>query len=101
MDLLRAKQICMHPFVIGEIALGSIKDRGAVIGALLDLPQALNATDAEVLGLVEQSSLFGKGIGFTDARLLASALLTAETFLWTRDKRLAKIAEEMGVGCRD
>ncbi len=97
MFLLDAKQIYMHPFVVGELALGSIKNRKEVIGTLLDIPHALHATDSEVIGLIEQSSLYGRGIGFADAHLLASALLTVETRLWTRDKRLAKVATELGV----
>jgi predicted nucleic acid-binding protein len=100
-DLLEADQVYMHAFVIGEIALGSIKDRPLVIRGLMRLPQALRATDNEVLRLIEQSSLHGKGVGFADVHLLAAALLTSDTLLWTRDKRLAKVAEELGVAFRE
>jgi predicted nucleic acid-binding protein len=94
---LRARRILAHPFVIGELALGSIKDRETVVASLHALPQAARARDAEVMDLVERQRLFGTGIGWVDAHLLASALLTPETQLWTRDRRLREAAERLGV----
>lgn len=100
-ELLEAEQIYMHSFVIGEIALGSIKGRSVIIGSLMKLPHSLRATDAEVLRMIEQHALYGKGVGFADAHLLAAARLTAETLLWSRDKRLARVADELGVAFRE
>lgn len=78
----------MHPFVIGEIACGSLRDRLLVLELLQDLPSAAVAHDNEVLGFIERHSLHGKGIGYVDAHLLASVALGPGTKLWTRDKRL-------------
>ena len=87
-----------HPFVIGELALGQLKQRDTVLSALQNLPKASVATDAEVLLFIEQSALAGLGIGYVDAHLLASARLTAGSIFWTRDKRLRSIAERLGLG---
>jgi predicted nucleic acid-binding protein len=86
-----------HPLVVGEIAMGSLADRRSVLGLLRDLPQAVRAEDAEVLDLVEQRRLFSQGLGFVDAHLLASCLLTPGGRLWTRDRRLGEAAERLGV----
>ena len=94
---LRNRAVLTHPLVIGEIAMGSIADRSAVLESLLTLRQARRADDAEVLGLIERHRLWGTGIGYTDAHLLASALLGPDTKLWTRDKRLGEAAEALGV----
>jgi predicted nucleic acid-binding protein len=93
-SLLGAKQIFMHPFVIGEIALGNLKDRRPFLEGLRDLPGIVHATNDEVFDLIERFGLYGRGIGFADAHLLASARLMADTLLWTRDKRLARCAAE-------
>jgi len=85
-----------HRFVIGELALGSIKDRQTVIAALGELPHAPVATDAEVLALIETHALHGSGVGYIDAHLLAATLLAHAT-LWTADKRLAAMAQRLGV----
>ncbi len=85
-----------HRFVIGELALGSIKDRQTVIAALGELPHAPVATDAEVLALIETHALHGSGVGYIDAHLLAATLLAHAT-LWTAEKRLAAMAQRLGV----
>jgi hypothetical protein len=85
-----------HRFVIGELALGSIKDRQTVIAAIGKLPHAPVATDAEVLALIETHALHGSGVGYIDAHLLAATLLAHAT-LWTADKRLAAVAQRLGV----
>jgi predicted nucleic acid-binding protein len=85
-----------HPWVIGELALGSLAGRSQIIGLLRNLPEAPLATDAEVLKLIDDRHLFGVGIGYVDAHLLASTLL-AGARLWTRDKKLSAVAEECGV----
>lgn len=96
-DLLGHGQVLMHPFIIGEIALGILRQRRVVLEALGELPRVVVATDAEVLQFVESRSLAGRGVGYVDAHLLASLHLTPGTALWTRDKRLHGVAAEMGV----
>jgi predicted nucleic acid-binding protein len=96
-DALMAERILGHPFVTGEIAMGSLKDRPMTLAMLHRLTQAHTASDAEVFELVERSRLFNLGLGWVDAHLLASTLLTPETRLWTRDRRLREAAERLGV----
>ena len=95
--LLEAGQVLTHPFVIGELALGGMRERRTVLGALRDLPCAAVATDDEVLRLIEANSLWGRGIGYVDAHLLAAARLTANTELWTADRRLHGVALRLGL----
>jgi predicted nucleic acid-binding protein len=98
--LLGGGQVLAHPFIIGELAMGSLRQRDVILNALRDLPQALVASDDEVLGFIDQQRLFGLGIGYVDAHLLAAARLTAGASLWTRDKRLHDIAERMGLAAK-
>jgi len=95
--LLEAGRVLMHPFVLGELALGSLRNRQTILELLGQLPRAEMATDQEVLSLVEAETLHGTGIGLIDAHLLASARLTAGSFLWTRDKRLERLAARLRV----
>ncbi len=95
--LLRDGQVLTHPFVIGELALGEMSRRSEILGLLHNLPHAKAATDDEVLNLVENEHLFGLGIGYVDAHLLAATLLTAGARLWTRDKRLGGTATQLGL----
>lgn len=95
--LLEASQVLTHPFVVGEIALGSLKNRETILGSLRGLPQAATATDEEVQKFIESNALFGLGIGYIDAHLLAAVRLDAGSQLWTRDKRLGAIANRMGL----
>ncbi len=95
---LQDGQVLVHPFVLGELALGVIAVRDLALSYLAQLPAPASATPDEVLGLIERARLHGSGIGYVDAHLLASALLTPETRIWTRDARLAGVAERMGVG---
>ena len=95
--LLNAGQVLVHPFVIGEIALGSLRQRDLILDTLTDMPRAKIATDEEVLALIDQSNLYGIGIGYIDAHLLASTRLTPGTLLWTRDKRLRAVANKVGL----
>ena len=87
----------MHPFILGEIALGGLAQRQLVLGALANLPMAVVAEDIEVLRYIETAALFGLGVGYIDAHLLASMRLTAGGALWTRDRRLRVAAERVGV----
>lgn len=95
--LLDSRQVLSHPFVIGDIALGSLKNRESILGSLKGLPQAATATDEEVRQFIESNALFGLGIGYIDAHLLAAVRLNTGSQLWTRDKRLGVIANRMGV----
>lgn len=95
--LLGAGTVLAHPFVIGELALGNLRQRDIVLNALSDLPQASVATDAEALHVIDRHALFGRGIGYVDAHLLAAVQLTAWTKLWTRDKRLHAVANQLGL----
>jgi predicted nucleic acid-binding protein len=95
--LLDAGMVLAHPFVIGELALGSLRQREMVLQALAGLPHASVATDAEVLHFIERYALSGRGIGYIDAHLLAAVKLTAGAELWTNDKRLHGVAVQLGV----
>ena len=90
--LLNQSEVMAHPFVIGELACGNLRNRSEVLGLLKDLPQAPVATDAEVLLFIERHELMGRGIGYVDAHLLAASALAGPAFLWTQDKRLKQVA---------
>jgi len=94
---LDSGQILTHPFVIGELALGHLRQRETVLGALSNLPLASMATDAEVLHFIGAHRLHGRGIGYVDAHLLAAARLTAGAELWTHDRRLYAVAQALGL----
>ena len=95
--LLETGQILAHPFVIGELALGNLRQRNLVLARLRDLPEAILATADDVQDFIERFSLMGLGIGFVDTHLLASTCLTPDTALWTRDKKLREIAARLGL----
>ncbi|MBN3842037.1 type II toxin-antitoxin system VapC family toxin [Burkholderia sp. Ac-20349] len=95
--LLETERVLIHPFVIGELALGSLRDRQTVLDALRDLPVATSATDDEVQRMVDVVPLHGLGIGYVDAHLLASVRLTDGSKLWTRDRRLLSAADRLGL----
>lgn len=86
-----------HPWVTGELALGNIADRQGVLGLLGRLPRATVATDDELLAFIERHRLYGRGIGYVDAQLLAATTLTPDARLWTGDRRLHAAAEHVGV----
>ena len=94
-DLLERGQVLVHPFVVGEIACGSLSDREATLELLRQLPAEAVADPDEALGFIELRGLHGNGIGYVDLHLLASAALTAGSTLWTRDKRLRETAEAL------
>jgi len=98
--LLETGQVLGHPFVTGEIALGSLRQRDLILRELQELPQAEMASDQEVLHLIDRRALFGRGIGYVDVHLLASVRLTAGASLWTRDTRLHAVAAEFDVATR-
>jgi hypothetical protein len=95
--LLDAGMVLAHPFVIGELALGNLRQRELVLGALSDLPPTNIATDAEVLHFIDRHALFGRGVGYIDIHLLAAVRLTAGAALWTHDQRLHGVAGRLGL----
>lgn len=95
--LLLDRSAMTHPLVIGEVAMGSLRDRQDFLELLDDLPKAEEADHREVRLLVERNRLFGLGIGYIDAHLLASTRLTLGVSLWTRDRRLHEAALRLGI----
>ena len=89
-DLLHKEEVCIHPFIIGEIACGNLVNRNEIIILLKALPEVVIAIDEEVLQFIENRRLYGKGLGYIDIHLLASSLLN-NISLWTKDKRLSTI----------
>ena len=96
-NLLSAGQVYVHPFVMGELALGNLRQREEIIDLLNNMPRSIIATDEEVMVLINQSKLYGLGIGYIDAHLLASTRLTPGSLLWTLDKRLRAAANQLGL----
>lgn len=94
--LLKEGRALVHPFTIGEIALGNLRGRKPVLEMLDALPQVMVAMEEEVIRAVETRRLFGAGIGYIDAHLIVSCLLSGVT-LWSRDKRLAREANRLGI----
>jgi hypothetical protein len=94
---LHETRVLIHPFVLGEIALGSLKNRNSLLENLAELPNAVQASDDEVLAFIEAENLAGSGIGYIDAHLLASARLTPGAKLWAKGKRLVAAAERLGL----
>lgn len=95
--LLRVGRVLVHPFVVGEIALGSMKRYDAIIESLTTLKPAPVASDDEVRVMIRQHKIMGAGIGYVDAHILASAMLVSGSAVWTRDKRLRRVAEAMDI----
>lgn len=95
-DLLEDGHVVCHPFVAGEVALGHLQRRAAILTLLSNLPQMVPATHEEVLGFVESHTLQGTGLGWVDAHLLCS-VDRDRSQLWTFDRRLATIAARLGL----
>lgn len=94
--LLLGNKIVLHPFVIGEIALGNLKNRDKILGNLLKFNSLPIADEQDVLDMIAIHDLFGIGIGYVDCHLLASAALT-HSKIWTADKRLAAAAKKLNL----
>lgn len=94
--LLDRRIVVMHPFVIGELVLGHVQI-AEMIGDLRDLPRAIQADTDEILEFIAHRKLSGSGIGYVDVHLLAAAALAAETYVWTRDKRLHTTAQSLSL----
>lgn len=100
-DLLQRSVVAMHPFVVGEIACGSLRDRKSILELLQDLPAIVAAESNEVLEFIERHALYGKGIGYVDAHLLASVALSEGAKVWTRDLKLRRVAAALGCAYPD
>ena len=94
---LNEGQIVIHPSIIAELALGSLQERTKTLALLDLLPQVRVAQLSEVRRMIEARRLYSLGIGLTDAHLIASVFINPSTLLWTRDKRLRKAAEGLGI----
>ena len=94
-EFLDRSQVLVHPFVIGELACGKLRNRKEILRLLNALPQSPVASLDEALYFLEQNQLMGKGIGYIDVHLLAATALAENTQLWTSDKRLKKVAAGM------
>jgi predicted nucleic acid-binding protein len=92
-EALERGEVLTHPFVIGELACGQIRNRRELLDLLGALPGAVVASDEEALLFIEEHALMGKGVGYIDVHLLASVALTAGTRLWTMDGALARVAK--------
>jgi len=92
--LLQTGALLCHPFVVGELACGHLRDRQATLADIRKLPSAIRVSDHEALSLIERAQVYGKGIGYIDLHLLASALVMGVP-LWTRDKALQSVAQSL------
>ncbi len=93
-NLLNDGRVLCHPLIVGELACGNLKDRAVILSFLQLLPMCIEAEHDEVLSFIEDNSLMGKGIGYVDAHLIASAVLTGVP-IWTLDKKLAQTADSL------
>ncbi len=96
-DLLSRHQLLGHPFILGEIMMGNPENRVSIFEALSDLPQARIAENDEVMRFVERNKIYGSGVGYIDAHLLASVRLMPRSSIWTTDRRMALVAERLGI----
>ncbi len=93
-NLLNNAEVVCHPFIIGELACGNLKNRSTIIALLEALPTTRLVEHEEILAFIEARKVMGKGLGYIDVHLLAAALL-ADVTLWTLDKKLDKVAGEL------
>jgi predicted nucleic acid-binding protein len=94
--LLNDGHVVCHPFIMGELACGHLTNRAEILSLLQALPYSALLEHEEVMLFIENSHLMGKGLGYIDIHLLASAILT-EVPLWTLDKRLGEVASGLGL----
>ena len=95
-ELLEASEARSHPYIVGELACGSIKNRKEILDLMASLDQVPKATDEELLVFLEKRKLYGKGLSLIDVHLLASGVL-GNCPIWTKDKHLRAVAEKLGV----
>ena len=95
-NLLNNGSVLCHPLIVGELACGNLKDRAVILSFLILLPMSIEADHEEVFSFIENKRLMGKGIGYIDAQLAASAVLTGVP-IWTLDKKLAQVADGLHI----
>ena len=95
-ELLHDGEVVCHPFIVGELACGNLKNRQEILTYLQSLPMTILAEDEEVLKFIVVHQMMGKGLGYIDVHLIASALLT-DIFLWTFDKTLDTFSKKIGL----
>lgn len=95
--LLNQRRIWRHPVVMGEIAVGSIDSRDKVLRSMIAIFEAKIARHSYVLAMINEKRLYGRGVGYNDCQLIASAIITDDTTLWTRDKRMSAVIRELGI----
>ncbi len=95
-EALNEGDVVCHPFIVGELACGNLRNRSEILSLLKALPMAVHAEHEEVIQFIEIHRLMGKGLGYIDMHLLASAILT-KVSLWTLDKKLNEVASKMGI----
>lgn len=98
---LEAGNVLMHPFVLGEIACGNLKNREEILSLLSKLPMAPAVADSEALAFIERRRLMGRGLGYLDVHLLAAVALDGAATLWTRDRALDRVAADLNIAYRN
>jgi predicted nucleic acid-binding protein len=95
--LIANDQLCTHPFVVAELACGSLPDRQQTLLEFDKVPALPTIRTADVRYMLETRGLFSKGIGFIDAQLIASCITAHGTQIWTIDRPLGRVAESLGL----
>lgn len=98
---LENDDIVMHPFVVGELACGTLRNRRELLSLWARLPFAPSVTDVEALAFIERHRLMGTGLGYIQVHLLASTALAGTAKLWTKDRQLASVATKLGMARDD
>jgi len=93
-DLLNDGNVACHPFIVGELACGNLKNRTTILSLLEALPMTIAMEHEEILTLIEKRGLMGKGLGYVDVHLLASAVISGLP-IWTLDKKLEQVADTL------
>ena len=96
-ELLRTDKVLIHAMIIGELACGTFRTRAQRLRDWWALPRIAESSHDHVVSVIESRNLMGRGIGFVDAHLLCAVLNRNGTVLWTRDRRLEELAQELGV----
>ncbi len=94
--LLNEGHVVCHPYIVGELACGNLRNRAEILSLLRELPAAVQAEHEEVMQFIENGNLMGRGLGYIDQHLLASARWT-KIKLWTIDKKLNEISSKLGL----
>jgi predicted nucleic acid-binding protein len=99
-NLLNDGEVVCHPFVVGELACGNLRNRTEILSLLKSLPMSVEAEHEEVLQFIDSNKLMGKGLGYMDIHLMASAVLTGIP-IWTLDKKLGQVANVLRISLKE